>query len=251
MSADQTIAYISDVGAQELKPLFVAGCCVTTVSLILSFLSERWLRHRGRLEKNTTTTEKWLSGLAIVFGIIGSAGLILLSIFDTLRHPRLHDVFLLVFIAGYIISAIFICWEYQRLGIRFRNHRVLRISFWMKLFFILVEVVLAIAFISTNFKKAYNAAAVLEWAVAFIFTFYLLSFVVDLFPAVHTRGQVITPTEMQMEANDTTGNANAAYLPGRDTLDSQRTLTGGYGHGAILTNNAGGVHTKPVRGYDF
>jgi Frag1/DRAM/Sfk1 family len=118
MDQGQTIAYISDVGAEHLKPLFIAGACVTTVFLDLSFLSERWLRHRGRLAANTTTTEKILSGLSMVFALIGTAGLILLSIFDTLRHPTLHDIFLLLFIAGFVISAIFICAEYQRLGIR-------------------------------------------------------------------------------------------------------------------------------------
>lgn len=117
MDASQTIAYISDVGAQSLKPLFIAGSCVTTVFLDLSFLSERWLRHRGRLARNQTLTEKVLSWLSMVFALIGTAGLILLSIFDTLRHPKLHDVFLLLFIAGYVISAVFICTEYQRLGI--------------------------------------------------------------------------------------------------------------------------------------
>jgi hypothetical protein len=118
MQPGQHIAYISDVGAESLKPLFIAGACVTTIFLDLSFFSERWLRHNGRLAANTSMTEKVLSGLSIVFALIGTAGLILLSIFDTLRHPKLHDVFLLLFIAGYIISAIFICWEYQRLGVR-------------------------------------------------------------------------------------------------------------------------------------
>ncbi len=118
MEPDQNIAYISDVGAQSLKPLFIAGSAVTTVFLDLSLVSERWLRHRGRLARNTSRTEKVLSILSMIFAAIGTAGLILLSIFDTLRHPRLHDVFLLLFIAGYVISAIFICWEYQRLGIR-------------------------------------------------------------------------------------------------------------------------------------
>ncbi|KAB5575444.1 Frag1/DRAM/Sfk1 family-domain-containing protein [Coniochaeta sp. 2T2.1] len=187
MGPTQTIAYISDVGAQKLKPLFITGCVITTVFLDISFLSDRWLRHKGRLVPNTTITEKVLSGLTIVFAIVGTAGLILLSIFDTLRHPRLHDVFLLLFIAGYILSAIFICWEYQRLGVHYQSHRVLRISFWIKLLFILVEVCLAIAFGVCNFRKASNAAAVLEWAIAFIFSFYVFSFYVDLFPAVHTR----------------------------------------------------------------
>jgi hypothetical protein len=126
MGANQNIAYISDVGAQHLKPLFIAGSCVTTIFLDLSFLSERWLRHNGRLARNTTLTEKVLSGLSMAFALMGTCGLILLSIFDTLRHHTLHDIFLLLFIAGYVISAIFICWEYQRLGIHFRQHAVLR-----------------------------------------------------------------------------------------------------------------------------
>jgi len=228
MDAGQTIAYISDVGAEDLKPLFIAGACVTTIFLDLSFLSERWLRHRGRLAANTTTIEKVLSGLSLGFGIIGTAGLILLSIFDTLRHPTLHDIFLLLFIAGYVISAIFVCWEYQRLGIHFRQHRILRASFWIKLVFILVEVVLAVAFGVCNFRHAYNAAAVLEWAIAFIFTFYVFSFFIDLLPAVHTKhsrgkfGLGGGETQMQMEENDQYAQQHAGT--GRNTAESQRTL---------------------------
>jgi len=187
MEPTQTIAYISDVGAQKLKPLFITGCVITTIFLDISFLSDRWLRHRGRLVPNTTVSEKVLSGLTILFALVGTVGLILLSIFDTLRHPKLHDVFLLLFMAGYVLSAIFICWEYQRLGKHHKTHRVLAISFWIKLVFIIVEVILAIAFGVCNFKHASNAAAVLEWAIAFIFSFYVFSFYVDLFPAVHTR----------------------------------------------------------------
>lgn len=118
MKADQTIAYISHVGAEGLKPLFIAGSVVTTVFLDLSFASERWLRHRGRLARNITSSEKVLSGLSIVSAMVGTTGLICLSIFDTVHYHELHNIFLGMFIAGYIISAIFICWEYQRLGIR-------------------------------------------------------------------------------------------------------------------------------------
>lgn len=118
MENSQTIAYISDVGAQGLKPLFITGSVITTIFLDISFLSERWLRHRGRLVRNQTVTEKVLSGLSMLFAVIGTVGLILLSIFDTFRHPQLHDIFLVLFIGGYLLSAICICWEYQRLGIR-------------------------------------------------------------------------------------------------------------------------------------
>jgi len=190
MDANQHIAYISDIGAFGLKPLFITGSVITTVFLDLAFVSERWLRHTGRLAANTSKAQKVLSGFSIVFAIAGSAGLILLSIFDTYHHPRLHDGFLLLFIAGYVISAIFICAEYQRLGIHYRNHRIIRISFWIKLVFILVEIALAIVFAVTNFKNISNVAAVFEWIIAFIFTFYVLSFLLDLLPSVKTKHHV-------------------------------------------------------------
>jgi Frag1/DRAM/Sfk1 family len=118
MAPNASIAYISDVGAQSLKPLFIAGSVVTTIFLDASFISERYLRHAGSLVPNTSAFQKTMSGLSMAFAALGTAGLILLSIFDTLRHPTLHDIFLLLFMVGYIFSAVFICVEYQRLGIR-------------------------------------------------------------------------------------------------------------------------------------
>lgn len=116
LDADMSLPYISDIGAFQMKPLFIAGACVTTVTFDLAFASERWLRHRGRLLPNRSTTEKVLVALTIFFAIVGTVGLILLSIYDTYRHGKLHDIFLLLFIGGYMLSAIFTCWEYQRLG---------------------------------------------------------------------------------------------------------------------------------------
>lgn len=92
-----TFRYISDVGAQGLKPLFITGCVITSVFFDLGFLSERWLRHRRRLLQNKGKLDKWLSVLAIIFSIFGAVGLILLSIFDTLRHPHQHNGFLVLF----------------------------------------------------------------------------------------------------------------------------------------------------------
>lgn len=190
MNQGQTIAYISDAGAFQLKPVFISMSAIMVVTLNASFLAERWLRHQGRLAANTSTTQKVLSGLAIVFAFAGGAGIILLSIFDTYHHPHLHDGFLLLFIAGYIISAIFLCAEYQRLGIHYRQHRILRISFWIKLFFIIVEFCLAVVFASCSYTEHYNVAAIFEWMVAFIYTLWAFSFVLDLLPAVQTARHV-------------------------------------------------------------
>lgn len=186
----QTIAYISDVGAFNLKPLFISMSAVMVVFLNASFLCERWLRHNGKLAPNTSAVQKGLSIGSIIFAMAGGAGIILLSIFDTYRHPTLHDVFLGVFIIGYVISAILVCAEYQRLGIHYRQHRILRLSFWIKLAFIGIEIVLAIVFISFSATKRYNEAAIFEWIVAFVFTLYALSFVLDLLPAVQTARHV-------------------------------------------------------------
>jgi hypothetical protein len=100
--------------------------------------------------------------------------------------------------AGYIISAIFTCWEYQRLGIHHRQHRILRISFWIKLTFILVEIGLAIAFGVLGDRKHYNGAAVCEWVIALIYAFYVWSFAIDFIPAVRTRHYASKETEVEM-----------------------------------------------------
>jgi hypothetical protein len=194
----QRIAYISDIGASPIKPLFVAGCCVTTVSLDLAFLSEIWLRHKAFLAPNLKTSEKALSVLSTVFATLGTFGLILLSVFDTVHHPKVHRLFLLLFMLGYVVSAIFVCWEYQRLGVRFREYRVLRVSFWLKLVFIIVESFLAIGFGFCLFKRRQNPGAILEWIISFVFTFYILTFLIDLFPVVRTKnGQHRTGNQLE------------------------------------------------------
>lgn len=45
---DGSIAYISDIGADILKPLFIVGTCFTGVGFVLTLIAERLLRHEGR-----------------------------------------------------------------------------------------------------------------------------------------------------------------------------------------------------------
>ena len=45
---DGSVAYISDIGASNLKPLFVVGCAITGFGFFLCLVSERYLRHTGR-----------------------------------------------------------------------------------------------------------------------------------------------------------------------------------------------------------
>jgi len=181
------IAYISDVGANVLQPLFIAAGTTSVVTFTSCFVYERWLRHKGTLAHNTSRWQKFLSTCATIFALVGMIGLIILTCENDVLHGTTHDACLVLFIGGYIISAIFICWEYQRLGIHYRKHRILAYSFWIKLVFIFIELGLAIAFGTLGHYEHYNAAAVCEWTVALIYTFYVWSFAIDFIPAVRTR----------------------------------------------------------------
>ena len=228
MDPGQRIAFISDVGAERLKPLFIAMSTVTILLLNFSIMADRWLRHQKRLAATTHTSEKVLSWFAIVFAWVGGAGLILLSIFDTLRHPRLHDGFLVMFIGGYIVSAIFLCAEFQRLGIHQRDKRIIATSFWIKLTFIIIEVALAIAFGLTHYKGSPNAAAILEWVVALVYTFWVLSFLIDLLPAVKTKHHNAEDADApQLEFGGPQGGVH---------LDHGRTNNRYSGYGVALAN---------------
>ena len=215
MDSNQNIAYISDVGAYTLKPLFITGSVIATVLLDASFFAERWLRHTGRLARNTSRAQRILGILSIVFAIIGSIGMILLAVFDTFQYSTKHNIFLLVFIAGYTFSAIFICADYQRLGIHYRQHRILRISFWVKLAFILIEVALAVAFGVMSFTRRRNVGAVLEWVIAIIFAGYILSFLLDLYPSVRTKRR---KPQGELEIAETADDTGHGY--GRDGADA-------------------------------
>ncbi|RAL58967.1 hypothetical protein DID88_009258 [Monilinia fructigena] len=190
--------YISDIGAHELQPLFIAMGTVTVVTFNIVFISERWLRHNGRLHGNTSIFQKVLSSLAIICSLAGGIGLICLTCLNDVKHHTAHDICLAIFIGGYILSAIFICWEYQRLGIHYRQHRVLRISFWVKLTFIIVELGMAIGFGICNRKSWWNTAAILEWVIAFIYTFYVWSFAIDFIPAIRTKNYESGDTEVEV-----------------------------------------------------
>lgn len=222
MRKDQTIAYISDIGAHQMQPLFIAAGSFTVVTFTLTFVAERWFRHTGRLAHNTSMFQKILSGLSIIAALAGMIGLIILTCRNDVKHHKTHDACLAIFIGGYIISAIFICWEYQRLGIHYREHRILRISFWIKLVFIFVELAVAIAFGVLSDKEHYNGAAVCEWVVALIFTFYVWSFAIDFIPAVksskgtfkHQETELEAATDDAMEERNGNGYANGRPING-------------------------------------
>jgi uncharacterized membrane protein YbjE (DUF340 family) len=145
-SMDGNIPYISDVGASYLKPLFITGASITAVGFVASLFVERILRSHGRLIENFRKRERVFSWLAILGSVIGGAGLILLTIFDTLRHSSLHRLFLLIFMVGVALSAVFSIIEFRWIAKDFKGARRLRRAYIMKGIIAGILIILAIAF---------------------------------------------------------------------------------------------------------
>lgn len=179
VSQDGKVAYISDVGASFLKPLFVVGCCITGIGFFLSLVLERLLRHRGRLVPSMRRRERVLEVLAIIGSFIGMWGLILLSGFDTKRHASLHRLFLLIFALGVILSVIFTILEHRWLARDYPDIYRLRRAYLAKAVIGAVLIVLAVAFGITLYYAG-DVGGVIEWIIGFGYTFYLLTFAYDL-----------------------------------------------------------------------
>jgi len=187
VSQNSNLPYISDIGADILKPLFVIGGTITAISFFLSLAIERWLRHSGRLIPNMRRREKIFSSLAIFGSFIGGCGLILLTIFDTKRHPSLHRLFLLVFMVGVVLSAIFTVFEFRWISKEFAEVKKLKHAYITKAIIATILVLLAIGFAIAlyqgdrhNNEKATFVGGILEWVIGFGFVFYLLTFYLDL-----------------------------------------------------------------------
>ncbi|CAN6642117.1 hypothetical protein TRVA0_019S00650 [Trichomonascus vanleenenianus] len=187
VSDNKSILFISDVGATNLQPIFIACASTEALCFVLALTAERYLRHAGRLLPNHRRREKVAAGFAIGFGIIGQLGIIFVSTFNTHIFSRVHVSFLLVFLIGTGLSALCTITEYTLIDWSYREAGRIRISYICKGIWFIVCLALAITFGTLSLTDRKNAAAVCEWTLAFIFGFYLLTLVYDLWPAAATQ----------------------------------------------------------------
>ncbi|EJU02018.1 hypothetical protein DACRYDRAFT_107739 [Dacryopinax primogenitus] len=237
-SMEESIAYISDIGATFLKPLFIVGCIITGLGFFATLLVDALLRRAGILERAGRRRVRWISYASIASSAVGAIGLIFLSGFDTLRCPTEHDAFLLVFMVGVIFSAIFTILEYAFLlrSPQVHRTRLLEASFYGKILVFLVELGLAIAFgICLNTNNLYNTGAIIEWIVAFVFEFYLVTFWMDLHPANAVIERECGDVEARVVDPTMTGTAGA----GRTLVAPRFSHPRGIGAPAVTAAPAG------------
>ena len=100
------LVYISNVGA-AYKWLFTTGAVVTSLFFILTLILDRHLRYRDKLPSSKGTRARVDAILAIIFGTLASACLVLLTIFDAWDHSTTHWGLTLGYMASLALSAIF------------------------------------------------------------------------------------------------------------------------------------------------
>ncbi|KAF6754538.1 Frag1/DRAM/Sfk1 family-domain-containing protein [Ephemerocybe angulata] len=162
----------------------------------IAYISDRYLRHSGRLLPHMRRREKVFSTLAVLGAFMGGCGLILLSIFDTKRYTSAHRAFLLVFMIGVALSAIFTIIEYHWIKKDFTFARELRIAYWAKGIIAGTLIILSIAFAVTLYE-ATDAGAVLEWLIAMLFTSYIWTYFYDLHQSKGVRKGELSEYKMR------------------------------------------------------
>ncbi|KAI4103724.1 MAG: hypothetical protein L6R37_003652 [Teloschistes peruensis] len=101
------VAFISDIGAQRLKPLFITGGTITALAYLSTIFAAHHVRRSSRLYAiKETQWKKWLSALALVAGVAASVGCICLTIFDARRFTRVHRTMLSTTFCGIAVSAL-------------------------------------------------------------------------------------------------------------------------------------------------
>lgn len=153
--------------------------------------------------------------LAILSSVVAGASLILLSVFDTKHYTTAHRLFLLFFMIGVWLTAIFavieVCYwqsvrsfvlitvhQYRWLSKDYPHTRRLRVAYRIKGAIALILIFLSVAFGVAMYKAVdvggqvlifapfpvhadgLSSTAVLEWVIGFGFAFYLISYFWDL-----------------------------------------------------------------------
>lgn len=180
-----------------MKTLFIVCASVQAAFFILSLVAERYLRHSGRLPRNMRVREKVFSGFAIFFSIPGQIGIILVAVFDSKNHSHTHFSMLILFIVCIGISCMCTIAEFFYLDNSYSGVRRLRVSYFFKLLWLIVAVILAIGFAVCNRTDKDNVAAVFEWFLAFFYGIYLLILAYDLLPAFTDKNQIIMERNLE------------------------------------------------------
>ena len=103
------VAFISDIGAFVLQPLFITGGTITAITLLGTILCVHVVFHWEYAIAKRAKSQRYkqvFSVLACIFQGVACPCQICLTIFDNKGYPRIHRMLLLGAFAGTALSAI-------------------------------------------------------------------------------------------------------------------------------------------------
>ena len=101
MEPAQKKPYISDIGAYEMKPVFIVGTtiAISAFEATILILVDRILRYSPRPgHRNTADIEEKLAIIIAALSVAALAGAVLLTILDKALARRAHQVCLYIFL---------------------------------------------------------------------------------------------------------------------------------------------------------
>lgn len=194
---EASVVFISDVGASH-KTFFIIFCCLTAAFYMMTTLAERHLRHKGKIPGSIRKKQTYLDIASVVCAFIGSIALIMLSIFDAFNHSNVHWSMTLIFVVFVALSVLFQVLQIYSLSHDYNRLATLKAMAILKTIILSFAIAGAIAFVvcygicrgdalpgNNRCDKVVSAAAVCEWAIAFILDIFFLTYIIDLWPAHH------------------------------------------------------------------
>ncbi|KAL8992981.1 MAG: hypothetical protein Q9169_006683 [Polycauliona sp. 2 TL-2023] len=101
------VAFISDIGAYRLKPVFVIGSIVTGTAYAGTIFAAHHVRSDARIYGiKDPPWKQAVAVLALIAGLVASVGCVGLTMFDKRRSSELHGPMLMTTFLGIAISAL-------------------------------------------------------------------------------------------------------------------------------------------------
>lgn len=186
MTVGQNPVFISDIGATNLKPLFISCAGWQGLFYTLTLLTEYYLRRTGLLQYWFKKDERNLLWAAIILGEIGQLGILFCSIFSTSTYSKVHSCMVGVFVVAVFLSLVCLITQYFLMARHYKEihveHKTMNkfmVSASLKLFWTVMAVIFAICFAAQH--KGMSAR--FEWVVAFWYVFLFFIFACNLYPA--------------------------------------------------------------------